>query len=359
MSLARVLKCTARCNSAVVQQSSRPATPRPAGPETRRAVCHCLAPPGDTHVKLVYSPRYALDIGPHVFLTEKYRRVHERLTTEPHPSLSGIVGPDAATWDQLALVHSDDYLHKIRTRTLSSEELVQLELPLTDEVVDGFRLMTGGTLTAARLALVDGLCAHVGGGFHHAFASHGEGFCLFNDVVVAAQVLKVERAVSRVAVIDLDVHHGNGTALICGQDPSVFTFSMHDQHNYPVYKPRGSLDVGLPPGTGDQAYLEQLSQALPLVLADRPEVIFYLAGADPYEDDQLGHTKLSKHGLQERDRLVLSAARDAAVPTVVVLAGGYARELTDTVDIHTATLVTALDISVAPTGPTPSSDRRW
>lgn len=321
-------------------------------------MCQCQAPPRDTHVKLVYSPRYELDIGPHVFLTGKYRRVHERLTTKSHPNLAGVVVPEAATWDQLALVHSDEYLHKIRSLTLSSEELVQLELPLTDAVVDGFRLMTGGTLTAARIALAEGLCAHVGGGFHHAFAGHGEGFCLFNDVVVAVRVLRAEGAVSRVAVVDLDVHHGNGTALICGQDAATFTFSMHDQHNYPVFKPRGSLDVGLAPGTEDQAYLEQLSQALPLVWTSQPEVVFYLAGADPYEDDQLGQTKMTKQGLQERDRLVLSAARDAGVPTVVLLAGGYARDLADTVDIHAATLEAALQISVAPMGPTRSSDRR-
>jgi acetoin utilization deacetylase AcuC-like enzyme len=202
--------------------------------------------------------------------------------------------------------------------------------------------MTGGTLTAARRALVDGLCGHIGGGFHHAFASHGEGFCLFNDVVVAARSLKVERVVSRVAIIDLDVHHGNGTALICGRDESVFTFSMHDRHNYPVYKPRSSLDVGLPAGTTDQDYLRYLGQSLPQVLAHQPDLVFYLAGADPYEDDQLGHTKLTKEGLRERDRVVLSAVRGAAVPVVIVLAGGYARQLADTVDIHAATLDVAL-----------------
>ena len=337
--------------------------PRPCG---QCSVLFLDGPPGDRApaplcgwlpVKIVYSPRYTLDIGPHVFLTEKYRQIHERLTT--HPDLAGVIEPDAATWDQLALVHSDEYLRKIRTFTLSSEELVQLELPLTEEVVEGFRLMTGGTLTAARAALGDGVCAHIGGGFHHAFADHGEGFCLFNDVAVALQTLRSEKAVSRVAVIDLDVHHGNGTALICDLDASVFTFSIHDQHNYPVFKPRGSLDVGLPAGTGDQAYLAHVRQALPLVLAHQPDLVFYLAGADPYKDDQLGHTKLTKDGLKQRDRLVLSAVREAAVPTVIVLAGGYARQLIDTVDIHVSTVEAALAISAAPTGPRRSFDRRW
>lgn len=308
-------------------------------------------------MQLVYSPRYVLDIGPHVFLTEKYRQVHERLTARSHRNLAGVVAPETATWAQLALVHSDDYLRKLRTLTLSSEELVQLELPLTDEVVEGFRLMTGGTLAAARCALRDGLSAHIGGGFHHAFANHGEGFCLFNDVVVAIRVLTSEAAVSRVAVIDLDVHQGNGTAFICGPDASVFTFSMHDQHNYPVFKPRGTLDVGLPAGTEDQAYLGHLRQALPLVLAHQPDLVFYLAGADPYADDQLGHTRLTKDGLQQRDRLVLSAVHAAGVPAVIVLAGGYARQQADTVDIHVSTLEAALDISAAPTGPRRSFDR--
>ncbi len=293
-------------------------------------------------VQLVYSSHYSFDIGPHVFLTEKYRRVHERLTAEPHPNLDGVIEPETATWDQLALVHSEAYLDKVRTCTLSADELVQLELPLSDSVIEGFRLMTGGTLTAARRALVDGLCGHIGGGFHHAFASHGEGFCLFNDVAVATRALQLERVVSRVAIVDLDVHHGNGTALICGQDESVFTFSMHDRHNYPVYKPRGSLDVGLPAGTTDQGYLRHLQQSLPQVLAHEPDLVFYLAGADPYEDDQLGQTKLTKAGLRERDRVVLSAVRGAAVPVVILLAGGYARQLADTVDIHVATLEAAL-----------------
>ncbi len=301
-----------------------------------------MPPLSATHVKLVYSPHYGPDIGPHVFLTEKYRRVHARLTAEPHPNLRGVIEPETATWDQLALVHSEAYLDKVRTCTLSADEIAQLELPLTDSVVEGFRLMTGGTLTAARRALVDGVCGHIGGGFHHAFASHGEGFCLFNDVAVATRALQLERVVSRVAVVDLDVHHGNGTALICGRDESVFTFSMHDRHNYPVYKPQSSLDVGLPAGTTDQDYLRHLRQSLPQVLAHQPDLVFYLAGADPYEDDQLGQTKLTKAGLRERDRVVLSAVRGAAVPVVIVLAGGYARQLADTIDIHAATFAVAL-----------------
>ena len=250
--------------------------------------------------------------------------------------------PEPATWDQLALVHTREYLEKVRTLSLSSEEIVDLELPLNEPVVEGFRLMTGGTLTAARLALAHGCAFHVGGGFHHAFANHGEGFCLFNDVAVAIEGLRREGAVARAAVVDLDVHHGNGTAMIYGRDPSVFTFSMHEQHNYPVFKPRGSLDIGLAAGTSDATYLEKLEAALPQVVAHEPDLVVYLAGADPFEDDQLGNLELTKDGLLERDRRVLLAMRTAGRPIVTVPAGGYAKRLVDTVDIHVATIEEAL-----------------
>ena len=294
--------------------------------------------PGDILVQVVYSSRYAIDIGHHVFPTEKYRRIYDQLVAATHPSVTGSVEPQAASWDQLALVHTGAYLEKVRTLNLSPAEIFALELPLTEPIVEGFRRMTGGTVTAARLALADGIAAHIGGGFHHAFANHGEGFCLFNDVAVAIQVLRGEGAVSRVAVVDLDVHHGNGTAMIYDQDPAVFTFSMHEQHNYPAFKPRGSLDIGLAPGTDDATYLAQLEAALPHIVAHRPDLVFYLAGADPFEDDQLGSIKLTKDGLRQRDRLVLRAVRAAGHPIAIVPAGGYARQLADTVDIHVATI---------------------
>ena len=295
-------------------------------------------------LKLVYSPRYVIDIGPHVYLTEKYRRIHERLLAAPHAHLDGTVEPEPATWNQLALVHTDEYLDKVRTLTLSSEELRELELPLNEAVVEGYRLMTGGTLTAARLAPADAVAVHIGGGFHHGFPNHGEGFCLFNDVAVAIEALREEGSVSRVAVVDLDVHHGNGTAMIYGMDSAVFTFSMHEQHNYPVFKPRGSLDIGLSAGTGDTSYLKKLKDALPQVTAHEPDLVFYLAGADPFEEDQLGNLKLTKDGLRMRDRLVLRAMRESGLPVVTVLAGGYPKQLTDTVDIHVATIDEALTL---------------
>jgi acetoin utilization deacetylase AcuC-like enzyme len=299
-------------------------------------------------LKVVYSARYRIDIGPHVFPTEKYQRVHARLLETGVIQPSDVVEPEAAGWDELALVHTGDYLEKMRTGTLSPEDVAQLELPWSQAMVDGFRLMTGGTIQAALIACglelgirnlelgIRAVC-HLGGGLHHAFPNHGEGFCPFNDVAVAARVLQ-SRGRERIAIVDLDVHHGNGTAFIFESDPRVYTFSMHQQHNYPMWKPRGSRDIGLPDGTHDAAFLDALGATLPAVIAHRPASVFYLAGADPYEDDQLGGLRLTKAGLRQRDRMVIEAVGQAGVPLVVVLAGGYARRVEDTVEIHAATI---------------------
>jgi acetoin utilization deacetylase AcuC-like enzyme len=293
-------------------------------------------------VQVVYSARYHIDIGPHVFPTEKYRLVHDRLIAGGVISPADIVEPRAAEWHELALVHTEEYLARMRDGTLSAEEIAQLQLLWSAEMVGGFRLMTGGTIEAACLACGTtapsfNVVCHIGGGFHHAFANHGEGFCPFNDVAVAVRVLQ-GRGIERIAVVDLDVHHGNGTAFIFERDPRVFTFSMHQQLNYPVFKPRGSLDIGLDDGVDDGTFLGTLDRALPTVMATRPQCVFYLAGADPYEDDQLGGLGLTKDGLRLRDRAVISAAALAGVPLVIVLAGGYARRLEDTVAIHAATI---------------------
>jgi acetoin utilization deacetylase AcuC-like enzyme len=288
-------------------------------------------------VIVVYSTGYHIDIGTHVFPTRKYQLLYDRIRTS-HATVE-FVEPRPASWAQLRTVHTPEYLHKLQTGDFDIHELAQLEVPWSLGVVEGFRLMTGGTIQSASLALkAPGACTfHIGGGFHHAFANHGEGFCLFNDVAVAVTLLLASGAIARAAVIDLDVHHGNGTAFIFEQEPRVFTFSMHQQHNYPMHKPRGSLDVGLPDGADDATYLERLRQALPRVIDFQPPIVFYLAGADPYEDDQLGGLALTKKGLRTRDRLVRDACAAASVPTVVLLAGGYARHLEDTVDIHAAT----------------------
>ena len=289
-------------------------------------------------MNVVYSPRYHINIGPHVFPTQKYARVLTRLLEAGIVKREDVVEPEPASWEDLALVHTSDYVARMRDGTLSDEERAQLELPWSGDMVEGFRTMVGGTLLAARLA-VEGrtIVAHVGGGLHHAFPNHGEGFCPFNDIAVAVRALQRD-GIGRAAVIDLDVHHGNGTAFIFQADARVFTFSMHQQHNYPLWKPRSSLDIGLPDGIGDPAYLEQLEQALPVVLGSKPECVLYLGGADPYEHDQLGGLHLTKAGLRRRDALVIEAVRAAGVPLGILLAGGYARQVDDTVAIHVATI---------------------
>lgn len=291
-------------------------------------------------MKIVYSPRYHLDLGSHVFPTVKYEGVRQRLLERRVAGPADFAEPVPATWDDLALVHTADYLEKLQHGRLSLEEIAQMEIPWSREIVEGFRLMAGGTLLAAREAVGQGwtIVIHVGGGFHHAFCNHGEGFCMFNDVAVAIRRLKRDGAIARAAIVDCDVHDGNGTAAIFTGERSVFTFSIHQLHNYPAFKPPGTLDVALDDQAMDEEYVEELCEALPRVFRSRPEILFYLAGADPYEDDQLGGLRLTKRGLRERDRLVFDAAREARVPVVVTLAGGYARHLEDTVDIHVATV---------------------
>ena len=316
-------------------------------------------------MRVVYSPRYAIDLGPHVFPTLKYQMVHARLLEARVIRAADIVEPEPATWDELALVHTAEHLTKMHDGTLSSEEVAQLELPWSAAMVEGFRVMVGGTIDTACLACgisrggslpnpeseaLNRVVCHIGGGLHHAFRNHGEGFCPFNDVAVAVRVLQA-RGIERVAIVDLDVHHGNGTAFIFNPrgdspprddaDADVFTFSMHQQYNYPMWKPRGSLDIGLPDGAHDATFLTELKRALPVVMASRPQCVFYLAGADPYEDDQLGGLRLTKDGLRARDRMVIDTVREAGVPLAITLAGGYARRVEDTVAIHVATIEAA------------------
>jgi acetoin utilization deacetylase AcuC-like enzyme len=248
-------------------------------------------------------------------------------------------------------VHTPEHLRKARTNGFSPQEIRRLELPWSREGMEQLRLMTGGTLSAAHRALdpaAGGITGNVGGGFHHAFADHGEGFCLFNDVAVAIRVLQRDGVIARAAVIDCDAHHGNGTAALFQRDQSVFTFSMHSEDNYPAEKPRGSLDIGLERGIEDDEYLALLRDALAQIFppvasgfSRKYDIAFYVAGGDVFHDDQIGDLGLTKEGARQRDRLVLSACRSAGVPVVVLLAGGYPRTLEDLVDIQTATFVEA------------------
>jgi len=293
-------------------------------------------------VRVVESHAYELDIGPHVWPISKYRLIRRALGSSADLEFAE---PAPAGWDDLALVHTPEYLEKTRLGTLTPDEIAQLEIPWSREIAAGFRLMVGGTIHAARLALTDRIAVHLGGGLHHAFANHGEGFCMFNDVAVAIRRLQRDGAIRRAAVVDCDVHHGNGTAMIFGRDPDVFTFSIHQQHNYPMWKPPSDLDIGLPDGTRDEGYVSKLADALETVVAHRPDVVAYLAGADPFVEDRLGGLSLTKDGLRRRDRLVFDVCRSAGVPVFVTLAGGYAQRVEDTVDIHVGTVLEASQAS--------------
>jgi acetoin utilization deacetylase AcuC-like enzyme len=291
---------------------------------------------------ICYSPAYELDLGGHIWPTSKYRLIAEALVESGAVGAAGVTAPAPCDWNDLPLVHTAEYLQKVRTLTLSPDEIATLELPLSAPLVDAFRLMVGGTCLTVDSAIGGGTAVHLGGGLHHAFPNHGEGFCLFNDVAVAIRRAQRSGSIARAAIVDADVHHGNGTAVVFDGDPSVFTFSIHQQHNYPLFKPRGDLDIGLPDATGDAAYLERLAPALDLVVESHPDLIVYLAGADPFAGDRLGGLALSKEGLKARDRMVLDAAHRAGVPIAIVLAGGYAGDVNDTVAIHLATVSEAV-----------------
>ncbi len=300
---------------------------------------------GRGNLPLVWSPQYEVDIGPHVFPTAKYRLVRRSLLEAGVAAESDFLRPDPASWEQVGAVHTRDYLEKIRSGSLSLREQTTLELPFSSSLREASLLCCGGTTLTARKALAESVAVHLGGGFHHAFRDHGEGFCLLNDVAVALGCLLEEETVSSCAVVDLDVHQGNGTAAIFRDDPRVFTLSMHQERNYPFPKPPSDLDVGLADGTGDEPYLAQLTKALDSVLdRRRPELVVYLAGADPFVEDQLGGLALTKLGLERRDRMVLERCLEAEARVAVVLAGGYARRLEDTVAIHRRTVELAREV---------------
>jgi acetoin utilization deacetylase AcuC-like enzyme len=293
-------------------------------------------------VPIVWHGGYEVDIGPHPFPTRKYRLVRERLLREGVIAPADLVEAVPATDEQVGLVHTTEYVRKIKTGTLSAEEQLVLEVPFSPALREAAWITAGGSTLAGRLALgMDraGRTVHLGGGFHHAFPDHGEGFCLVNDVAIAIRTLQRERLVRRAAVVDLDVHHGNGTAAIFQSDPDVFTFSMHQERNYPAWKPPSDLDIGLEDGTGDAEYLTLLERHLADLLArHRPDLVFYLAGADPYQLDQLGGLGLTLEGLRRRDELVFERVTRAGAAVAVCLAGGYALRTEDTVEIHSNTI---------------------
>ncbi len=295
--------------------------------------------------RLVYHEGYDLRLGDHVFPSRKYRYIHDRLIHDRFAAPEDFVRPEPATDDDILAVHEAGWVHRLRTGTLTYHEIMQLEVPYSRELVEAFWLAAGGTMLASRLSIEQGIGFNVGGGFHHAFPEHGEGFCAINDIAVAIRSLQRAGSIHRAMVVDCDVHHGNGTAGIFANDASVFTLSIHQFNNYPTEKPPSSLDIHLPDGVGDEEYLHRLANGYRAALnLFHPEVLIYVAGADPYCEDQLGGLSLSFEGLRERDRLVIWTALHSHIPVAIVLAGGYAVNVQDTIAIHTNTAHVAREV---------------
>jgi acetoin utilization deacetylase AcuC-like enzyme len=320
--------------------------------------------------KLIYSDDYYLPIGTHVFPAAKYRLIYKRLLEAGVAEPSDFVTPHPASDQDILLVHKPQYVHKLKTGTLSPREEMEMEVPYSQELVQAFWLAAGGSILAARHALKEGLAVNIGGGFHHAFPDHGEGFCMIHDVAVAIRRMQRDDKIRTAMTVDCDVHQGNGTAAIFAgmripSDPlpsrsapaahkgkarhahagEVFTISLHQHNNYPAWKPPSSIDVDLPDGIGDEDYLGWLDNALSSGLRQfEPDLLCYIAGADPYREDQLGGLALTIEGLKRRDELVFRIAQARNIPVMVTYAGGYARNVEDTVTIHCNTVIAAKEV---------------
>ena len=295
--------------------------------------------------KLVFHERYDLNLGEHVFPSRKYQWLRDRLVRTRFASTEDFVAPEPATDDDVRLVHDDEWVAKLRSGTLTYQDILRLEIPYSRQMVEAFWLAAGGSILAARLALEHGVGFNIGGGFHHAFPGHGEGFCAINDIGIAVRRLQRDGAIRRAMVVDCDVHHGNGTAGVFASDDSVFTLSIHQANNYPSEKPPSSLDIHLPDGIGDAEYLHRLGNGYRAALAMfKPELLVYVAGADPFQEDQLGGLSLTFDGLKERDRLVIWTALSHGIPVAIVLAGGYAQSVEDTITIHANTAEVAKEV---------------
>jgi acetoin utilization deacetylase AcuC-like enzyme len=294
--------------------------------------------------KLIYHDRYDLHLGTHVFPSQKYRMIRDELLAEGIASTSDFLTPAPATDEDILLVHSRDYVYKLKTGSLTYAEILRMEVPYSRELIDACWLAAGGSILAGRRALEDGWAMNIGGGFHHACPDHGEGFCVIHDVAVAVRHLQFNAVIENAMIVDTDVHQGNGTAEIFGSDGTVFTLSIHQEHNYPYPKPPSTVDVNLPDGIGDEDYLAILEKHLHQAFHNfSPQIVFYVAGADPYCEDQLGGLALTIEGLARRDAMVFDYARRAGVPVAATLAGGYARRVADTVSVHIGTILAARD----------------
>lgn len=298
--------------------------------------------------KLIYHKNYDLNLGAHVFPSQKFRLIAEALLRENIADQRDFLEPQRASDSDILRVHTRDWVDKLENGTLTASELMKLEIPYSAELVEAVWLAAAGTILAAQCALRDGFGCNIGGGFHHAHPGHGEGFCAIHDVSVAIRKMQADGSIRKAIVVDTDVHHGNGTAAIFRDDPLVFTLSIHQENNYPAYKPPSTVDLPMDDRVEDEEYLEALLPAVEQALDEfKPELLFYVGGADPFCEDQLGGLELSKKGLMRRDHDVFELARHRGIPVVTVLAGGYARRVEDTVAIHVNTVLAAREVAAA------------
>jgi acetoin utilization deacetylase AcuC-like enzyme len=301
-------------------------------------------------MKIFYCDHFVLPLPEgHRFPMAKYSLLRQRVAASRLADVHALVVPDAADDHQLRLVHTPEYVESMQSGTPSELEMRRIGFPWSPQLVERSRRSVGGTIAAARSAIRDGTAVNLAGGTHHAFADRGEGFCIFNDAAVAARVLQAEKLAQRLLIVDCDVHQGNGTAAIFSADPTVFTFSLHGADNFPFRKTQSDIDVGLPNGTTGTVYLETLEAALGDAL-ERAEadVAIYLAGADPYVDDRFGRLALTMADLADRDRLVFERCRAVGLPVATVMSGGYARRITDIVEIHFQTVSIATEYALTP-----------
>ena len=290
-------------------------------------------------MQVFYTPRYYANIGDtHIFPIRKFELVRDRLLAEGTLRSHELIEPSPATVEDVRLVHTEDYVSRLCGGALTAKELRRLGLPWSESLVRRSFYATGGTIAAAHAALEAGYASNLAGGTHHSFADRGEGFCVLNDVAVAIRVLRRNGLIRRAAIVDCDVHQGNGTATIFAGDAQTFTFSMHGVNNYPLFKAQSTLDIELKDGTSDDEYLRCLEKHLPAVFAAEPDIVFYLAGADPYAGDKLGRLALSIEGLRQRDVCVLRECYERKLPIATVMSGGYGKDINDTIEIHCNTI---------------------
>lgn len=297
-------------------------------------------------MKLFYCDEFVLPLPPgHRFPMDKYRLLRERLQASGVFQEDDFLTPPAATFAELTRAHAPDYVLRVERGELTKQEIRVIGFPWSLEMVERSKRSSGATLAACRTALKDGASANLAGGTHHAFYDRGEGYCVFNDAAIAARTLVAESILERVLIVDCDVHQGNGTASILSNEAHIFTFSIHGANNFPFRKETSDLDIELADGTGDIAYEQALVRGLRQSFAtNSPQLVIYLAGADPFEDDKLGKLKLTKAGLKHRDEIVFEYCRARRVPIAIAMAGGYARNIYDTVEIHANTVITARGI---------------